>query len=153
MTRKRIIDSIKHMTRYLDISDEVFCVIAKYILEAAIQESAGAYHETHRLIQVSNETNSASLDALTNTVKDTLTTRHRDSQAASTAFDAIKSNPSSNQPSQEIDIEGQFKIRKDVTSRIVRAERLSTYYEEVLAMDPPFVHHETRIKGTRSSVL
>ena len=149
MTRKRIIVTNKLLTEYLESSEEVFCVITKDVLEAVIQDSAGAYNETRRLIQESNDKYSASLDALTNTIKDTLDTHHRDSQASS--IDATKAKPSSNQSLQEINIENQFKIRKDVTSRIVRAERLSTYYQELLAMDPPFVRHEFRTKVNKNT--
>ena len=94
-------DSNKLLAEYLESSEEVFCVITKDVLEAVIQDSAGAYNETRRIIQESNDKYSASLDALTNTIKDTLDTHHQDSQAASTALlgkldqliDAIKSKP------------------------------------------------------------
>ena len=158
MTRKRILDTNKQLAEYLESSQEVFCVVTKDVLKAVIQDSAAAYNETLRLIQESNEKYSASLDALTNTLKETLDNHHLDSQALIVyqVIEAIKSKPATNQQSSEINIENQLKIRKDVTSRIVQAERLSTYYEELLTSDPPFVRHEFRTKvnkNTSESIL
>ena len=59
--------------------------------------------------------------------------------------EAIKSLTAS---APEINLDSQFKIRKDLTSKIVRAESLSSYYEELLNDDVPFVRSEFRITSS-----
>ena len=75
--------------------------------------SAAAYNETQRIVTEGNENYSASLDTLSNTIKETLDNHHRDSQASSTVLivyqviEAVKSKPSTNQQSREINVDNQ----------------------------------------------
>ena len=144
MTRKRILDTNKQLAEYLESSEEVFCVYTKDVLEAVIQDSAAAYNETRRLIQESNEKYSASLDTLTNTLREILDNHHRNSQASSTVsivyqvIETIKSKPSTNQQSPEINIENK-KIAKRIV-RIVsihREERLQKHNDHLFQRDHP----------------
>ena len=152
MPRKPVIESNKQLAEYLESSEEIFCVITKEVLEGVIQDSAATYNETCRIIAESNQKYSKSLDLLTETIKESLDRRERSSTASSTALlgldeliGAMK-NPTINTPPPEINIESQLKIRKDITSKLVRATRLGTYYEEHIAGDPAFVRHEFRTK-------
>ena len=100
MTRKRIIDSNKQLAENMEGSEKVFCVIAKYVLEAIIQDKCMMlplgllpYSEKH---QIDTSSNSESLDTLSKTSKDSFESLQRDLQATTTDHLTLKQDQSIN---------------------------------------------------------
>ena len=176
MPRTKIVETSKSIAEYFDSAEDTFCVITKDALEGIIQQNADIQQKNqqknldiqqkyldmqqksmdiHQSIKESNESISRSLDLLARTVTSTHTQHQTQSNTLHKKLDdlteAIKSRPTLTASAPEINLDSQFKYRKDLSNKIVRAESLSTYYEELLNEDSPFVRSEFRTKVNKNA--
>ena len=158
MPRSRIVETSKALAELVGGNEDCLCIITEDALENILQENANIHHKLHdvqKSISESNVSISRSLDMLVKTASHIHTKSQEHSDALLNKLDGlietVKSKPTLTASTPEINIESQLKYRKDLTSKIIRADRLSAYYEEQLSETPAFVRHEFRTKVNKNA--
>ena len=123
---------------------EEVCYITRDALESLIREVADSRSqqmETNQILAQSLEKIANTMAEMSTNVVNTSTTL---SEKLDSLIEAVKQNSTSTSSTTSVD--EHLKQRKSLTERIVRNELVTSYYNELLGEEKPFVRKEFRTK-------
>ena len=147
------LESQAHVDLLVDeLKQSAFCIIPSTALEMILHDNGEARRETHELntkIAKSMEQVANSIDRLATCFETNTTQRSKADtelhQRLDTLIEKVSINNSlSSSPSEEFDVEAEFKKRKVTLEKIIRNEEMSKYYEALITEPQPFVRREFR---------